>query len=110
MWPGDRPWSIADGRLPQLGFNWNAGLSYGDNNASNAIIHGDSLQVFGHAEGKSFERRARLIYIDPPYNNQEEYRHYADRSSHETWLHQIENSSLRISTIPLRRWKHLDLD
>ena len=31
-----------------------------------------------------------MIYIDPPYNNQEDYRHYLDRSSHETWLSQME--------------------
>ena len=65
--------AIVDSRrqLTQLGFNWNAGLSYGDSNASNAIIHGDSLQVLATLR-KSFERRARLIYIDPPYNNQED--------------------------------------
>ena len=83
--------AIVDSRrqLPQLGFNRNAGLSYGDSNASNAIIHGDSLRVLATLR-KNFERRARLIYIDPPYNNQEGYRHYSDRSSHETWLQQME--------------------
>ena len=26
------------------------------------------------------------MYIDPPYNNQEKYRHYLDTRSHEVWL------------------------
>ena len=77
------------GQLPQLGFNWNADLSYGDSRASNAIIHGDSLQVLTTLR-KNYEGQVRLIYIDPPYNNQEEYHHYPDRSSHKTWLNQME--------------------
>ena len=66
------------GQLPQLGFKWNADLSYGDGKASNAIIHGDSLEVLATLR-KNYERQARLIYIEPPYNNQEEYLHYPDR-------------------------------
>ena len=75
--------------LPQLGNYWSASLSYGDSNTSNAIIHGDSLLALFRLR-KIYEGRVRLIYIDPPYNNQEKYNHYVDRSSHETWLRQIE--------------------
>ena len=28
----------------------------------------------------------RCVYIDPPYNNQERYRHYRDSGSHAAWL------------------------
>ena len=86
---GTPPIVDGQGQLPQLGFKRNADLSYGDGQASNAIIHGDSLKVLA-ALRKNYERQTRLIYIDPPYNNQEEYRHYPDRSGHETWLRQME--------------------
>ncbi|MEX2029361.1 MAG: site-specific DNA-methyltransferase [Anaerolineales bacterium] len=33
--------------------------------------------------------RVRCIYIDPPYNNQEEYLHYTDKLDHEEWLADI---------------------
>ena len=74
--------------LTELGFKWHAELSYGDSNAADAIIHGDSLLVLD-ALRTAYERQVRLIYIDPPYNNQEDYWHYLDRSSHETWLSQM---------------------
>ena len=83
--------SMLDNRdiLPELGFAWNADLSYGDNTADNAIVHGDSLLVLSKLR-KVHESGVRLIYIDPPYNNQEKYHHYRDRSTHETWLRQME--------------------
>ena len=87
--PGTR--SMPDNRdlLPQFGFDWNASLSYGDSNTGNAIIHGDSFLVLSRLR-KICENGVRLIYIDPPYNNQEKYHHYLDRSSHENWLRQME--------------------
>ena len=75
--------------LPQLGFNRNAALSYGDDKSSNAIIHGDSLRVLAILR-RIYERQVRLVYIDPPYNNQEVYYHYLDKSKHDTWLQQME--------------------
>ena len=75
--------------LPNLGFDRRTDLSYGDSNTDNAIIQGDSLPVLSKLE-KAYESEVQLIYIDPPYNNQEKYHHYTDRSSHETWLRQME--------------------
>ncbi len=75
--------------LTELGLKWHAELSYGDSNSGNAIIHGDGLLVLDGLR-KAYERQVRLIYIDPPYNNQEDYWHYLDRSSHEIWLKQME--------------------
>jgi adenine-specific DNA-methyltransferase len=31
-------------------------------------------------------KMVRCVYLDPPYNNQEVYRHYRDDHSHEEWL------------------------
>ena len=77
------------GDLRQFGFNRNASLSYGEDNSGNAIIHGDSLPVLATLR-KIYERQVRLIYIDPPYNNQEAYYHYLDSSTHDSWLQQME--------------------
>lgn len=54
----------------------------------NSIIHGENLQVLD-VISPSLERKVTCIYIDPPYNNQEEYNHYDDRLDHETWLNEI---------------------
>ena len=51
----------------------------------NAIIQGDNrlaLQLLR----QRYEGKIRCAYIDPPYNNQESYTHYEDRSDHEVWL------------------------
>lgn len=33
--------------------------------------------------------KIRCVYLDPPYNNQEVYRHYRDDHSHEEWLQSL---------------------
>lgn len=75
--------------LPQLGLQWNAALSYGAGCGDNAIIQGDSLRVLAVLK-QIYGRQVRLIYIDPPYNNQEAYRHYTDRSTHDSWLSRMD--------------------
>ena len=74
----------------QLGFSRIEGLSYGDVEADNAIIHGDGLEALARLR-KTYERQVRLIYIDPPYNNQEAYSHYMDRTAHDVWLHRMQD-------------------
>ena len=79
----------SSGHLSEIGFRQDLALSYGKDVASNAIIHGDSLPVL-KALRAIYEGQVRLVYIDPPYNNQEDYYHYLDRGTHETWLLKIE--------------------
>ena len=81
------PWEIGSHHA-QLECNLKRSCSYGDRNSNNSIIHGDSLSVLSVLQ-RDFARQVRLIYIDPPYNNQEEYRHYLDRRTHETWIDQM---------------------
>ena len=38
---------------------------------------------------KEFSSKVKCIYIDPPYNNGEEYAHYSDVFSHEQWLNNM---------------------
>src|SRR5688572_13948340 len=41
--------------------------------------------------------KVRCVYLDPPYNNQESYRHYEDKLSHQEWLARLIE---RLRTIP----------
>ena len=62
-----------------------ARLSHGDPLSENALIQGENLDVLRRLR-QQCASRVRCIYIDPPYNNQERYRHYRDSSSHAAWL------------------------
>jgi adenine-specific DNA-methyltransferase len=36
-----------------------------------------------------FEGKVKCVYIDPPYNNNENYGHYDDRDTHDVWISSI---------------------
>lgn len=62
-----------------------AQLSYGESGTGNALVHGENLRIL-NALNCQYAGKIRCVYIDPPYNNQEKYRHYPDVRSHEVWL------------------------
>ena len=62
-----------------------AELSYGESGTGNALIQGENLCVLNALQSR-YAGRVRCVYIDPPYNNQEQYRHYLDTRSHGVWL------------------------
>lgn len=62
-----------------------AELSYGESGTGNALIQGENLHVLDALQSR-YVGSVQCVYIDPPYNNQERYRHYLDTSSHEVWL------------------------
>ena len=62
-----------------------AKLSYGKTGTGNALIQGENLVVLDTLQ-EVYAGRVRCVYIDPPYNNQERYRHYRDTGSHSAWL------------------------
>lgn len=66
--------------------------SYGKRGTGNAIVQGDNLNVL-KTLAQLTPGKFRCIYIDPPYNNQEQYTHYADNLGHESWL---ENTIARL--------------
>src|SRR4051794_36898124 len=68
-------------------FEFVPSLSYGDP-SQNALIHGENLHVLQSLQ-ETLAGRVKCVYIDPPYNNQERYRHYNDVSSHDEWLRMI---------------------
>ena len=66
-------------------FSHIAKLSYGERATGNTIIQGENLNVLKALQA-SYSDQIRCVYIDPPYNNQERYRHYQDSRTHEVWL------------------------
>ena len=60
-------------------------LSYGDTDTGNALIQGENLRVLDTLQTR-YSGRVQCVYIDPPYNNHERYRHYLDTRSHQAWL------------------------
>lgn len=55
------------------------------NEFDNMIIKGDNCAVCDCLMNE-FASKVKCIYIDPPYNNGEEYTHYSDVFSHKQWL------------------------
>ena len=49
------------------------------------IIQGENLHVLKALQAH-YADQVRCVYIDPPYNNQERYRHYQDSRTHQVWL------------------------
>ena len=68
------------GSLPHI-----AELSYGDTSTENALVQGENLSVLERLQSH-YSGKVRCVYIDPPYNNRERYRHYMDSRTHEAWL------------------------
>ena len=60
-------------------------LSYGESASGNALIQGENLRVLNRLQGP-YTGKVRCVYIDPPYNNQEQYQYYFDARSHDVWM------------------------
>lgn len=56
----------------------------------NLIIKGNNLLAL-HCLKEQFSGQIKLIYIDPPYNTEEDSFKYNDRFAHSTWLAFIKN-------------------
>lgn len=71
--------------LPSPDFEHINSYSFGQSNTGNLIIQGENLSVLSSITPK-YEGLIRCVYIDPPYNNQENYTHYMDGLNHDLWL------------------------
>lgn len=60
-------------------------LCAGDATTSNRIIQGDNLEVLSYLATVN-PASVRCVYLDPPYNNGESYKHYFDSMGHDEWL------------------------
>lgn len=54
-------------------------------NEDNLIIKGNNLIAL-HSLKKRYAGKVKLIYIDPPYNTENDGFKYNDRFNHSTWL------------------------
>lgn len=68
----------------------NKSRSYGNRDTGNSIIHGNNIDVLEVLKESLFNQ-VRCIYIDPPYNNNEEYIYYDDKG-HGDWLNTMKLS------------------
>ncbi len=64
-------------------------LGVGKGDHCNYLIKGDNLDVL-RSLLPSLEGAVRCVYIDPPYNTQENFAHYSDAESHDEWLRLLE--------------------
>ncbi|MBI5151334.1 MAG: site-specific DNA-methyltransferase [Candidatus Pacebacteria bacterium] len=58
---------------------------YGDKDTENLLIKGDNLLAL-KALLQDFQRKIKLIYIDPPYNTGNAFAQYDDGLEHSIWL------------------------
>ena len=80
------------------------------NDFGNMIIKGDNCAVCDYIMNE-FADKVKCIYIDPPYNNGEEYAHYSDVFSHKQWLdnmRSIINRLFRLLTKDGSLWISID--
>jgi adenine-specific DNA-methyltransferase len=61
------------------------------------IIQGENLDVLDLL-AKEYSEKVKCIYIDPPYNNGENYTHYDD-SVHEEWIVEIKKRLRKLKTL-----------
>lgn len=66
-----------------------ATTTFGDVRTGNRLIQGDNLSVLARLQDE-YAGAVRCIYIDPPYNNGEDYVHYVDDQDHHKWLSDLE--------------------
>lgn len=64
-----------------------------DNDSPHVLINGDNKEVLVElVKENRFTEKIACIYIDPPYNNGEEYNFYSDTASHEKWLNEMRDT------------------
>lgn len=62
--------------------------SYGKPLFQNRLIQADNVDALDEI-ADALAGTVRCVYIDPPYNNGEQYAHYSDRQAHSDWLSDI---------------------
>lgn len=63
---------------------------YGMEDTNNKIFKGDNIEVLTQIRD-IYRGRVDCIYIDPPYNNDEQYIHYNDSDGFDIWLEKLSN-------------------
>jgi adenine-specific DNA-methyltransferase len=79
--------------------SYDAGHSFGNTNSGNLLLQGCNRLLIPHLVENGLRKRVKLIYLDPPYNNQESYTHYKDKRSHGDWLASIVETLASLSDL-----------
>jgi adenine-specific DNA-methyltransferase len=83
--------------LPQA-FKIAKRLSYGEEKTDNLILQGENGDALEFLESQ-YQGKVDCVYLDPPYNNSEEYTHYSDSKAHEDWLLEITSTLKHIKPL-----------
>lgn len=59
--------------------------SFGDPKSENMLIHGDNLLALKALE-QNYSGKIKCVYIDPPYNTGQAFKHYDDGIEHSLWI------------------------
>ncbi|MEX2145096.1 MAG: site-specific DNA-methyltransferase, partial [Candidatus Spechtbacterales bacterium] len=88
---------------------------FGDKTSGNMLIKGDNLLVLRSLvemfKGKPEKEKVKCIYIDPPFNTGNAFKHYDDNLQHSEWLTLMRDRLFLLRKL-LRKdgimWVHLD--
>ena len=64
--------------------------NFGSESTGNKIFKGDNIEVLTQISN-DYKGQVDCIYIDPPYNNNEDYIHYNDSDGFDVWLEKLQN-------------------
>jgi adenine-specific DNA-methyltransferase len=75
-------------------FSYHAPHRITDNDLfDNFLIHGDNLLALKSLE-QDYAGKVKCIYIDPPFNTQQAFKHYDDATEHSDWLRLIRDRAV----------------
>lgn len=77
--------------IRNIKFIYNQSLSTGSKDSKNILIKGDNKDVLPELL-PMYGGKIKCIYIDPPYNNGDNYHYYNDNISHELWLREMKRT------------------
>ncbi len=75
-------------RLNNIKFEYLPEISVGTEECGNILIKGDNKSVLPELSS-FFSGKIKCVYIDPPYNNGDNYHYYNDNTSTSSWLKDI---------------------
>jgi adenine-specific DNA-methyltransferase len=87
-----------------------------DRAEDNLLFTGDSLHALRALNripelAREYRGKVKLVYLDPPFNTQQTFRHYDDWMEHSTWLSFMQARLTEIKSLLSRDgtvWIHLD--
>lgn len=76
--------------MKNIHFEYVPELSKGNEESGNLLIQGDNKDILPLL-ATDYKENVKCIYIDPPYNNGDNYHYYNDKKTGESWIKEISN-------------------